>query len=71
MPCYRFSNPSVSVDVDKNPKRCPTAGKSYYICVVRITGMRGGPRNVYNVEASKPAEAARLALQIFKQETNQ
>ena len=64
MPKYKFSSPSVIVEVVKNQSRSDMI-LEFWDCVVRQQGKRGGRHAKFCVNAVSGASAARIAVQYY------
>ena len=69
---FKFSNASV-VEVSKSPLNAPDPRNPYTIfdCLCRPFG-RGrskGPRKTYQVTATTPSQAARFAIEMYRNDT--
>lgn len=68
---YRFSNPASSVvEVSKSPLDRPESGNRYTIfdCLCRPLGRKQGPRKTYQITATTPAAAARMAIENYRKD---
>ena len=66
---FRFSKPTIVVEVSKSPYDRPERGNSYtiYDCLARPFGHNmKGPRKTYQITATTPSQAARMAHHFYK-----
>lgn len=68
---YRFSNPASVVEVSKSPLDRPEPGNRYTIfdCLCRGFGQNNkGPRKTYQITATTPSQAARMAIDFYRKD---
>ena len=66
---FKFSNPASVVEVSKSPLDRPEPGNRYTIfdCFCRGFGQNNkAPRKTYQVTATTPSAAARLAIGFYR-----
>lgn len=71
---YRFSNPVSVVEVSKSPLDRPEPGNRYSIfdCLCRGFGQNNkAPRKKYQITATTPAAAARMAIENYRKDYGQ
>ena len=70
---YKFSNPATVVEVSKSPLDRPEPGNPYTIfdCLCRPFGRAQGPRKKYQITATTPAAAARMAIENYRKDYGQ
>ena len=70
---YRFSQPRIIVEVSKSPLDQPEPGNRYTIfdCLCRPFGRTQGPRKKYQITATTPAAAARMAIENYRKDYGQ
>lgn len=67
---YRFTEPKIVVEVSKSPYDRPERGNSYtiYDCLARPFGRMQGPRKTYQITATTPSQAARMAMDFYRKD---
>ena len=67
---FKFGNPASVVEVSKSPLDRPEPGNRYtaYDCLCRPFGRKQGPRNTYQITATTPAAAARMAIENYRKD---
>ena len=67
---YRFANPASVVEVSKSPLDRPEPGNHYTIfdCLCRPFGRTQGPRKKYQITATTPSQAARMAIDFYRKD---
>lgn len=67
---FKFGNPASVVEVSKSPLDRPEPGNPYkiYDCLCRLFRRRTGPHITYKITAATPSQAARKAIEKFRQE---
>lgn len=71
---YRFSQPRIIVEVSKSPLDQPEPGNRYTIfdCLCRPIGIsKCGPRKTYQITATTPAAAGRMARDNYAKDYGQ
>lgn len=70
---YRFANPASVVEVSKSPLDRPEPGNRYTIfdCLCRPFGRTQGPRKKYQITATTPSQAARMAIENYRKDYGQ
>ncbi len=70
---YRFSNPVSVVEVSKSPLDRPEPGNRYTIfdCLCRPFGHIKGFRKTYQITATTPSQAARMAIENYRKDYGQ
>lgn len=71
---YRFSNPVTVVEVSKSPLDRPEPGNRHTIfdCFCRGFGQNNkAPRKTYQITATTPAAAARMAIKNYRKDYGQ
>lgn len=71
---YRFSNPASVVEVSKSPLGRPEPGNRYYLfdCLCRGFGQNNkAPRKMYQITATTPSAAARMAIENYRKDYGQ
>lgn len=67
---YKFSNPASVVEVSLSPASEPNPRdpNKIYLCLCRLFRKRKGPHVPYQIVAATPSQAARKAIEKFRQE---
>ena len=66
---FKFGNPASVVEVSKSPFDRPEPGNRYtiYDCLCRGFGRNNkGPRKTYQITATTPSQAARMAIYFYR-----
>jgi hypothetical protein len=67
---FKFGNPLSFVEVIKSPLDYPERGNRYTIfdCHCRLFGRTKGPRKTYQITATTPGAAARMAIEMYRKD---
>ena len=65
---FKFGNPASVVEVSRSPLDRPEPGNRYTIfdCLCRPFGRMQGPRKTYQIIATTPSQAARMAIDFYR-----
>lgn len=61
---FKFGNPASVVEVSKSPLDRPT--RTIFDCLCRPFGRMQGPRKKYQITATTPSQAARMAMEFYR-----